>query len=83
MVKQQYSNQQVMDLSGASAAALSRWKRQYLAGHRGEVSATEVALHSGKRGIQALEKQLADSKRNVALLKKVTAFFIRDNPALK
>jgi transposase len=42
-----------------------------------------VALDCDKRRIQILEKQLADSKRDVALLKKATAFFIRDNPALK
>ena len=83
MVEEQYSNQQVMDLSGAGATAVSRWKKQYLAEQRGEVSTTEVALDSDKRRIQILEKQLADSKRDVALLKKATAFFIRDNPALK
>lgn len=31
MVEEQYSNQQVMDLSGASATAISPWKSQYLA----------------------------------------------------
>jgi transposase len=31
MVEEQYSNQQVMDLSGAGATAVSRWKKQYLA----------------------------------------------------
>jgi hypothetical protein len=40
-----------------------------------------VALDCDKHRIQVLEKQLADSKRDVALLKKATAFFIRDNPA--
>jgi transposase len=42
-----------------------------------------VALDSDKRRIQTLEKQLADSRRDVTLLKKATAFFILDNPALK
>ena len=42
-----------------------------------------MALDSDKRRIQAFEKQLADSKRDVFLLKKIAAFFIRDNPALK
>lgn len=35
------------------------------------------------RRIQELEKQLAQAKSNNELLKKATAFFIRDNPALK
>jgi len=83
MVEEQYTNQQVMDLSGAGATAVSRWKKQYIAEQQGDISTTKVALDSDKRRIQVLEKQLADSKRDVALLKKATAFFIRDNPALK
>jgi transposase len=83
MVEEQYTTQQVMDLSGAGSTAVSRWKSQYLAERRGEVTQGKVALDSDKRRIQELEKQLADSKMDVALLKKATAFFIRDNPALK
>ena len=83
MVGDKYTNQQVMDLSGAGATAVSRWKSQYVAEQRGEVVQGKVALDSDKRRIQALEKQLADSERDVVLLKKATAFFIRDNPALK
>jgi transposase len=83
MVEEQYTNQQVMDLSGAGATAVSRWKKQYITEQQGDISTTKVALDSDKRRIQVLEKQLADSKRDVALLKKATAFFIRDNPALK
>jgi transposase len=83
MVEEQYSNQQVIALSGAGATAVSRWKRQYLAEQRGELVEGKVALDTDKRRIQALEKELAESKMDVALLKKATAFFIRDNPALK
>ena len=83
MVEEKYSNRQVMDLSGAGSTAVTRWKSQYLAEQRGEVVENKVPLDSDKRRIQMLEKQLADSKRDIALLKKATAFFIRDNPALK
>jgi transposase len=83
MVEDNYTNQQVMDLSGAGTTAVSRWKSQNLAEQQGEVVQGKVALDSDKRRIQMLEKQLADSKRNIVLLKKATAFFIRDNPALK
>jgi transposase len=88
MVEDKYTNQQVMDLSGAGPTAagptaVSRWKSQHLAQQRGEVTEGKVALDSDKRRIQMLEKQLADSKRDIVLLKKATAFFIRDNPALK
>lgn len=83
MVIEHYSNQQVIELSGAGPTAVSRWKKQYLAEQRGEVAEGKIALDSDKRRIQELEKQLAASKIDVALLKKATAFFIRDNPALK
>jgi transposase len=78
-----YSNRQIVELSGAGPTAVSRWKRQYLAEQRGEVVVGSTALDSDKRRIQELEKQLAASKMDVALLKKATAFFVRDNPALK
>jgi transposase len=83
MVEENYTNQQVMDLSGAGPTAVSRWKKQLLAEQRGEVVEGKTALNADKRRIQELEKQLAESRMDVVLLKKATAFFIRDNPALK
>jgi transposase len=83
MVEENYTIQQVMDLSSAGSTAVSRWKHQYLAEQRGEVVEGKTALDTDKRRIQELEKQLAASRMDVALLKKATAFFIRDNPALK
>ena len=83
MVEDNYTNQQVMDLSGAGSTAVSRWKKQLLAEQRGEVVEGKTALNVDKRRIQELEKQLVESRMDVALLKKATAFFIRDNPALK
>ena len=63
----QYTNLQVMDLSGAGATAVLRWKSQHLAEQRGKVVQRKVALDSDNRRIQSLEKQLADSKRDVVL----------------
>jgi transposase len=83
LVEENYTNQQIIELSGAGPTAVSRWKKQYLAEQRGEVVGGKTALNADKRRIQELEKQLADSKMDVVLLKKATAFFIRDNPALK
>jgi transposase len=37
MVEERYSNQQVMDISGAGKTAVSRWKKQYIAEQKGEV----------------------------------------------
>jgi transposase len=63
-----------MDLSGTGATAVSPWKSQYLADQRGEVTQGKVAFDSDKRRIQGLEKQLTDSKRELALLKRQRHF---------
>lgn len=78
-----YSHQQVMELSGAGASAITRWKRQYLEELQGKMPSNKTALTPENRRIQELEKQLAQAKSDNELLKKATAFFIRDNPALK
>jgi transposase len=83
MAEENYTSQQVMDLSGAGSTAVSRWKKQFLAKQRGEVVEGKIALDADKRRIQEFEYQLAASRSDVALLKKATAFLIRDNPALK
>ena len=83
MGEENYTNQQVMDLSGAGSIAVSCWKKQFLAEQRGEVVEGKIVLDADKRRIQELEYQLAASRSDVALLKKATAFFILDNPALK
>ena len=83
MVEEYYSNQQVMDISGAGATAVARWKKQYLAEQRGEFIQDKIPLDADKRLIEELKKELAESREDVRLLKKATALFIRDNPNLK
>lgn len=83
MIEDNYSNQQIMEISGAGATAVSRWKKQYLAEQRGEFSENKVPLDAAQRRIQELEKALAESQEDVRLLKKAAALFIRDNPNLK
>jgi len=83
MLEENYTNKQIMDISGAGASAVTRWKRQYLAEQCDEPIKGKVPLDADKRRIQELEKQLADSREDVRLLKKATALFIRDNPDLK
>jgi transposase len=58
-------------------------EKQYIAEQKGEVIKGKTALDGDKRRIQSLEKQLAEAHMDITLLKKATAFFIRDNPALK
>jgi len=67
MVDEHYTNQQIIDLSGAGPTAVSHWKKQYLAEQRGEVAEGKTVLNADKRRIQELGKQLADSKMDVVL----------------
>ena len=83
MIDDNYSNQQIIELSGASSSAVVRWKKQYLAEIKGEFPTNKTALDPQARRIQELERALADAKKDNEILKKATAFFIRDNPALQ
>ena len=83
MVEEHYSNNQIIELSGASSSAVVRWKKQYLAEKKGDIPSYKIALDPQIKRIQELEKQLAEAKKDNELLKKATAFFIRDNPALQ
>ena len=78
MVDEGYTNQKVVSISGASSSAVTRWKRQYLDELKGCTPEGKEALTS----IQELEKQLWRAKRDNEILKKATAFFVRDNNAL-
>ena len=84
MIEDNYSNQQIMELSGASSSAVVRWKKQCLAEKNGDIPAAgKVALDPQMRRIQELERALCEAKKDNEILKKATAFFIRDNPALQ
>ena len=54
MVEEHYSNQQIMDISGATAVA--RWKKQYLDEQRGQFTQNKIPLDADKRLIEALKK---------------------------
>lgn len=83
MVEEHYTNKQIMELSGAGASAVTRWKKQYLAEQRGEFAQDKVPLDASQRRIKELEAELAYAKEDIRLLKKAAALFIRDNPNLK
>ena len=83
MVEEHYTNQQIMEISGACSSAVVRWKRQYLQELQGKFDKNKILLNEDKRRILELEKQLAESREDVRLLKKATALFIQDNPNLK
>jgi len=79
MVNEGYTNQQIREISGAGSTAVSRWKRQYLTEINGQTPQGKKALTAEQQKIQALEKQLWRGKRDNEILKKATAFFVRDN----
>ena len=82
MVDEGYSNKKVMEISGASESAVSRWRRQYINEANGQTPEGKKALTPEQQRIQELEKQLWRAKRDNDILKKATAFFVRDNNAL-
>ena len=83
MTEENYTTKQIMDISGAGSTAVNRWKKQYLSEQFGETNKKKVALDPQLRRIQELERQLKEAKEDNEILKKATAFFIRDNPALR
>ena len=83
MVNEGYSNKKVREISGAGETAVSRWKQQYLEEIKGETPPQgKKALTPDKQRIQDLEKQLWRAQRDNEILKKATAFFVRDNSKL-
>jgi transposase len=81
MVEEGYTNQKVMEISGACASAVMRWKKQYLGELNGQTPVAK-AMTEDQRTIQELRKQLAQAQRDNEILKKAAAFFIRDNKQL-
>jgi len=83
MVNEGYSNKKIREISGAGDTAVSRWKRQYKDELNGETpDLGKKALTPDKQRIQSLEKQLWRAQRDNEILKKATAFFVRDNNKL-
>ena len=83
MFEDGYTNQQIREISGASASAVTRWKSQYRQELKGETPQDTKAMTPEQIKIQSLEKQLREAKKDNDLLKKAAAYFIRDNSALR
>jgi len=79
MVNEGYTNQQIMDISGAGSTAVSRWKKQYLDELSGITPEGKKALTSEQQEIQSLKKQLWRAKRDNEILKKAAAIFVRED----
>jgi len=82
MVEDNYTVQQIVDISGAGSTAVSRWKKQYLSELKGETPSDKKALTTEQQRIQSLEQQLWRARRDNEILKKAAAFFIRENKDL-
>ncbi|MFC0179483.1 transposase [Thorsellia kenyensis] len=78
-----YTVKDVMDISGACQSAVTRWKSQYLKEKEGVIVDGKIPLNEDKREISELKKQLAEAREDIRILKKATALFIQDNPALR
>ncbi|MBB1371530.1 transposase [Pseudoalteromonas sp. SR45-4] len=83
MLEEGYTNKQIEEMSGAGKSAVSRWKQQYLSELDGKSPENVQALTPEQQRIQLLEKQLKRALKDNDILKKATAFFIRDNQNLK
>ncbi len=79
MVEENYTNQQIIEISGACSSAVTRWKRQYKSEKSGITPSAQKALTPEQQRIQELEKQLWRAKRDNEILKKAAALFINDH----
>lgn len=79
MVNEGYTNQQIIEISGAGSTAISRWKKQYLDELEGKTPEGKKALTAEHQEIQYLKKQLWRAKRDNEILKKAAAIFIRED----
>lgn len=79
MVNEGYTNQQIIEISGAGSTAISRWKKQYLDELEGKTPEGKKALTAEHQEIQDLKKQLWRAKRDNEILKKAAAIFIRED----
>lgn len=82
MVEENYTYKQIQAMSGACSSAVARWKKQYKLELSGHTPEGKTALTPDQQRIQFLEKQLKRAQRDNDILKKATAFFIRDNQNL-
>jgi transposase len=79
MVYENYTNKQIIQISGAGASAVVRWKKQYLAEINGKSPTSGNAMTPEQQEIQKLKKQLWRANRDNEILKKATALLMADN----
>jgi transposase len=78
IVDENYTISQIMEISGASNSAISRWKQQYLAELNGSTPIDKKALTPEHQRIQELEKQLKRAVRDNDILKKAAVLLAHD-----
>ena len=79
MVNENYTNKQIIEISGAGQTAVSRWKKQYLEELGGKTPEDKKAFTPEQQEIQSLRKQFWRAKRDNEILKKAAAIFVREN----
>ena len=63
MVDEGYSNKKVMEISGASESAVSRWKRQYMNEKNFEVLRLKGEIKELKKTLNTMKKSLASKDK--------------------
>ncbi len=79
MVNENYTNKQIIEISGAGPTAVTRWKKQYLAELNGQTPDHGKAMTIEQQEIQSLKKQLWRAKRDNEILKKAAALSAQDS----
>ena len=80
MLHENYTNKQIMEISGAASSTVSKWKKQYQEELGGKTPSGN-AFTSAQQEIQTLKAELWRAKRDNDILKKAAAIFIKDSPS--
>ena len=77
VLEQNYTVAQACEMLGVGETALRRWINQFKTEHGGETPSSE-AITPAQRRIQQLEKRVTELERERDILKKSTAFFVKE-----
>ena len=77
VVSQGYSFARACEALGVGDTALRRWVAQWRA-DQAQAPRTEVQVKSDQRRIQELEQRVIELEREREILKKSTAFFVKE-----
>lgn len=77
VLEQKYTIAQACEMLGIGGTALRRWINQFKTEHGG-VTPSGEAITPAQHRIQQLEKRVSELERERDILKKSTAFFVKE-----